>query len=135
MKIGFLGLGIMGAPMAANLLRGGHEIMVWNRTADKCAPLVELGAGRAGTPAEVVASSDVTFAMLADPHAAERVMFGSEGALAGMGNGLQATACRIGMVAENPSPATRRGREALSGNGLPEKRARWGDPPPAPCAQ
>ena len=33
MKIGFLGLGIMGAPMAANLLRGGHEIMVWNRTA------------------------------------------------------------------------------------------------------
>lgn len=83
-KCGFVGLGIMGAPMAANLLRAGLEVTVWNRTGDKCHPLVELGASQAQSAAAVAASSDLTFAMLADPAAAERVVFGPEGVLEGM---------------------------------------------------
>jgi 3-hydroxyisobutyrate dehydrogenase-like beta-hydroxyacid dehydrogenase len=86
-KYGFLGLGIMGAPMAANLVRAGHAVTVWNRTAGKCAPLVELGAHQASTAADVAAASDITFAMLADPAAAERVVFGSAGVLEGMSEG------------------------------------------------
>jgi len=86
-KYGFLGLGIMGAPMAANLIRAGHVVTVWNRTADKCAPLVALGAHEATTAAEAVAVSDITFAMLADPQAVERVVFGPGGVLDGMVEG------------------------------------------------
>ena len=86
-KYGFLGLGIMGAPMAANLVRAGHEVIVWNRTAGKCAPLLDLGAQQASTAAEAVAESDITFAMLADPAAAESVVFGPAGVLEGMSTG------------------------------------------------
>jgi 3-hydroxyisobutyrate dehydrogenase-like beta-hydroxyacid dehydrogenase len=86
-QYGFLGLGIMGAPMAANLIRAGHGLTVWNRTADKCGPLVDLGAKKAATVREVVAASDITFAMLADPAAAERVVFGPDGVIDGMSAG------------------------------------------------
>ena len=83
-KCGFVGLGIMGAPMAANLVRAGHEVTVWNRTAEKCRPLVELGARQAASAAAVASESDLTFAMLADPSAAERVVFGPAGVLEGL---------------------------------------------------
>jgi 2-hydroxy-3-oxopropionate reductase len=86
-SFGFLGLGIMGTPMAANLVRGGHDVTVWNRTLDKCGPLVEMGARKAATPAEAVGQADITFAMLADPAAAERVVFGDDGVLEGMTEG------------------------------------------------
>lgn len=81
---GFLGLGIMGSAMAANLVRAGFDVTVWNRTPQKCEPLVEQGARMAQTPAEVAGEARVTFAMLADPVAAEEVCFGREGVLAGI---------------------------------------------------
>lgn len=84
---GFLGLGIMGSAMAANLARAGYQVTVWNRNAEKCAALVALGAKQARTPAEVTAACDITFAMLADPAAARAVCFGVAGALAGLGDG------------------------------------------------
>lgn len=87
MKYGFLGLGIMGRGMAANLLKAGYELTVWNRDGAKCAPLVELGATQAGTVAEVVAASEVTFAMLSDPAAAEAVCIGPDGVLDGLAPG------------------------------------------------
>jgi len=87
MKFGFLGLGIMGGPMATNLLKAGHQLVVWNRSSDKCGPLVELGAEAKQCPAEVVADCDVTFAMLADPAAVEAVCLGPDGALDGMAPG------------------------------------------------
>lgn len=65
MKIGFLGLGTMGRGMAANLLRGGHEVTVWNRTPGHEAPLVGLGAKVAATPAET-AGGDAVISILAD---------------------------------------------------------------------
>lgn len=86
-RIGFLGLGIMGSAMAANLVKAGFEATVWNRTQKKCLPLVEQGAHLAETPREVVETCPLTFAMLADPAAAEEVCFGPDGVLAGMAPG------------------------------------------------
>lgn len=85
--IGFLGLGIMGNPMAKNLLKAGFRVTVWNRSPEKCAELAALGAGVAATPAEVTSSCLITFAMLADPAAAHAVCFGPGGALDGIGAG------------------------------------------------
>ncbi|WP_318258186.1 NAD(P)-dependent oxidoreductase [Geobacter anodireducens] len=84
---GFLGLGIMGGPMAANLVRAGFDVTVWNRNPAKCAPLVALGARQASSPAEVCAACDITIAMLADPAAAKEVCFGPNGVLEGIGGG------------------------------------------------
>ena len=80
-KYGFLGIGIMGQAMAANLLQAGFEVTVWNRTLEKCTPLVDMGAQQRNTPAEVVADCDLTFAMVADPAASEAIFFGEGGVL------------------------------------------------------
>lgn len=87
MRLGFAGLGIMGAPMALNLLRGGHELLVWNRTPAACEPLVAEGARRAASPAELAAGCEVTFAMLADPAAALAVATGPGGIVEGLAGG------------------------------------------------
>ncbi|RMF48335.1 MAG: NAD(P)-dependent oxidoreductase [Deltaproteobacteria bacterium] len=81
-KIGFLGLGIMGRGMAANLVRAGYQVTVWNRTPRACDPLVELGARRAGSIQEAVRASEVTIAMLADPAASRDVALGPDGVVA-----------------------------------------------------
>ncbi|QEM69351.1 NAD(P)-dependent oxidoreductase [Geobacter sp. FeAm09] len=86
-QFGFLGLGIMGNAMAANLVRAGFPVTVWNRNPAKCAPLVALGARQGGSPREVAAACDITFAMLADPAAATEVCFGPDGVLEGIGAG------------------------------------------------
>lgn len=86
-KLGFIGLGIMGSPMAANLVKAGFDVTVWNRTAAKCVPLVSLGARLGESPRQVAESCDITFAMLADPAAAHAVCFGPEGVLEGIGDG------------------------------------------------
>ncbi|KAK7247676.1 3-hydroxyisobutyrate dehydrogenase [Aureococcus anophagefferens] len=78
-RVGFLGLGVMGKQMAQRLLKQGTEVVVWNRSADKCAPLVALGATALATPAEVVDACNVTHGMLADPTASEAVCLGADG--------------------------------------------------------
>ena len=83
-SVGFLGMGIMGVPMSINLLKAGYSVTVWNRTPDKCAPAVQAGATQAGTASEVVKCCDVTFAMLADPVAAEAVALGPDGVVEAM---------------------------------------------------
>uniref|UniRef100_A0A0E0C3S6 6-phosphogluconate dehydrogenase NADP-binding domain-containing protein n=1 Tax=Oryza meridionalis TaxID=40149 RepID=A0A0E0C3S6_9ORYZ len=86
-KVGFLGLGIMGAPMASNLIKAGCDVTVWNRTRSKCDPLLSLGANYEPSPADVASSCDVTFAMLADPESAVEVACGANGAAEGMAPG------------------------------------------------
>ncbi|XP_037405724.1 glyoxylate/succinic semialdehyde reductase 2, chloroplastic-like isoform X2 [Triticum dicoccoides] len=86
-RVGFLGLGIMGAPMASNLIKAGCDITVWNRTKSKCDPLLSLGAKFESSPARVASSCDVTFAMLADPESAFEVACGANGAAEGMAAG------------------------------------------------
>ncbi|XP_010685375.2 glyoxylate/succinic semialdehyde reductase 2, chloroplastic isoform X2 [Beta vulgaris subsp. vulgaris] len=86
-RVGFLGIGIMGSPMAQNLIKAGCDVTVWNRTKSKCDPLISLGAKYKPSPEEVAASCDVTFAMLADPDSAVDVACGKNGAVNGMGPG------------------------------------------------
>jgi 3-hydroxyisobutyrate dehydrogenase-like beta-hydroxyacid dehydrogenase len=80
MKVGFIGLGQMGRAMAANLLKAGHEVTVWNRSPDKANDLVEAGAMRAGSPRDA-ANADVVMTMLADDPAVEAVVYGASGIL------------------------------------------------------
>jgi 3-hydroxyisobutyrate dehydrogenase-like beta-hydroxyacid dehydrogenase len=75
-KIGFIGLGEMGRPMAANQLKAGHQLVVWNRSAERAVPLMEAGARLADTAADVAADVDAILIMLADDHALHAVMDG-----------------------------------------------------------
>jgi 3-hydroxyisobutyrate dehydrogenase len=74
MKIAFLGTGIMGAPMARHLAAAGHDVAVWNRSADKAQPLAEHGARIAEDPAGAVAGAEVVVTMLADADAVADVL-------------------------------------------------------------
>lgn len=78
MRIGFLGLGQMGRAMAANLLKAGHELTVWNRSPCADEALVAAGARRAVTPAEA-AQGEIVLSMLANDAAVEAVVFGTDG--------------------------------------------------------
>jgi len=73
MKIGFIGLGIMGSRMAANLRKKGHELIVHNRTKDKAQPLLDQGASWAESPAEVAKHVNIIFTMLSKPDAVAEV--------------------------------------------------------------
>ncbi len=73
MKIGFIGLGIMGSRMAANLQKAGHDLVVYNRSKDKAMPFVERGASWAETPAEMGKRVGVLFTMLSRPDAVAEV--------------------------------------------------------------
>jgi 3-hydroxyisobutyrate dehydrogenase/2-hydroxy-3-oxopropionate reductase len=75
MRIAFLGLGIMGQPMAANLAKAGHEVTVWNRSAGKS---VE-GARSAATPAEAARDAEVVWICVSDTKAVQSVLFGEQG--------------------------------------------------------
>jgi len=82
--LGFIGLGIMGQPMALNLIKAGHQVVVHNRTREKEEPLAAVGAKRAATPAEVGRQAQVVFTMLANPHAVEYTAIGPNGLLESM---------------------------------------------------
>jgi 3-hydroxyisobutyrate dehydrogenase-like beta-hydroxyacid dehydrogenase len=88
-RIGFAGLGIMGASMARNLLKKGHQTTVWNRSAAACVPLAKDGAKVAATPRELAAGNDVVASCLSDPAAVEAVYFGPDGILAGLAKGAR----------------------------------------------
>ncbi len=87
MKIGFIGLGIMGRPMALNLLKGGHQLTVWARRAESMRPLLEAGALGAGSPAEVAQGNELVISMVADAPDVAEVM---RGVAAGAAPGLVA---------------------------------------------
>ncbi|MFI6566039.1 NAD(P)-dependent oxidoreductase [Streptomyces sp. NPDC050534] len=74
MTVGFIGLGVMGQPMALNLARAGTDLVVWNRTSEWCAPLRAAGAEVAARPADVFGRSGVVFLMLADEGAVDAVL-------------------------------------------------------------
>ena len=75
-RIAFIGLGIMGSPMAKRLLAAGYPLTVWNRTASRAESLQAEGADVAASPAEAVREADVVITMLADPTAVREVIDG-----------------------------------------------------------
>lgn len=81
MKIGFIGMGIMGQPMAKNLLKAGHEVMIYNRTQAKAMALVEIGAKLGHSPKALAEWADAVILMLTGPEAIEAVLNGSSGLL------------------------------------------------------
>jgi len=86
-RIGFIGLGIMGKPMAGHLVKAGHTVTVWNRTASKAADLVKAGARQAASPKEAAAQSDITIVMVADTPDVRHVIMGPNGILEGARRG------------------------------------------------
>lgn len=86
-KVGLIGLGLMGLPMGRNLLKAGFSLTVWNRTREKAEKLSTEGAKVGNSPREVAAESDVIFTIVSDPPALEQVLWGEQGALAGLHKG------------------------------------------------
>jgi 3-hydroxyisobutyrate dehydrogenase-like beta-hydroxyacid dehydrogenase len=84
MRIGFLGLGTMGEPVANNLRKAGHDLTVWNRTAAKANHITSKGGTLAKTPRDCAAGKDLVFACVSDEKALDAVLDGPDGALAGM---------------------------------------------------
>lgn len=113
MRVGFIGLGIMGRPMAGHLLDAGHELTVWNRSRPGIDALVEKGAQAAGSPADVAAASDVVFTMVGDSPDVERIALGEDGIAAGGRPGL----VHIDMTTMSPS-VTRAIAERYAARGI-----------------
>ena len=98
-KIGFLGLGNMGTPMALRLLAAGHELSVWNRSEERTKPLIHEGAIAAATPAEAELGSDAVITMLFDDAAYEEVLFGTHRLIDALSPGALHISCSTISVA------------------------------------
>jgi 3-hydroxyisobutyrate dehydrogenase len=113
MKIGYIGIGIMGLPMAGNLLKAGHSLYVHNRTSSKCDPLAARGATVCASAAEVAGNSEVVFINVPDTPDVEQVIFGSNGII---------QSARLGLVVVDNSTispsATRQFAERLKDMGV-----------------
>src|SRR5512147_240009 len=79
MKLGYIGIGLMGKPMVLRLLAAGHEVTVWNRSRGKLAPVLEKGAKAAASPADVARASEIVMMCVTDQKAAEEVLFSPQG--------------------------------------------------------
>jgi 3-hydroxyisobutyrate dehydrogenase len=92
-RIGFAGMGLMGARMAHNLLKKGFPLTVWNRTPERCSPLAKEGARVAKNPWDLAENSEVVVACVADPPAVERLVFAEDGLLGGVRPGFRYLEC------------------------------------------
>lgn len=106
MDIAFLGLGIMGSRMAANLVRAGYHLTVWNRSPNKARQFVEMGAKQAETAAEAVRGVDVVITMLSTPEVVEEIA-------AGFLDGMQPNALWMDCSTVNPTFSRRMAGEAV----------------------
>jgi 3-hydroxyisobutyrate dehydrogenase len=86
-ELGYLGLGMMGLPMARRLVKAGHDVTVWNRSFGKSAALVDAGAKPAANPRDVADAASVLFMCLTDAAAVEQVVFGPDGIATASGSG------------------------------------------------
>src|SRR5260370_23750926 len=125
MKVGFIGLGRMGSGMARNLLRAGHDVIVFNRSREKAEALLADGARVADTPAAACSASEAVMTMLADDHAVEQVVFGENAVASALPVGAIHISCStisIALVRRLAAEHARRGQRYLSARvfGRPE---------------
>jgi 3-hydroxyisobutyrate dehydrogenase len=116
MKVSVLGLGIMGAGMARQLIAKGFSVAVWNRDAAKTAPLADAGARVAASPADAARGADIVLAMLANDDASRAVWLGESGALAAMTSGsvaIESSTLTVDWVRELAATAAQRGVDFL----------------------
>jgi 3-hydroxyisobutyrate dehydrogenase len=112
-QVGFIGLGIMGRGMAANLLRAGFPLAVWNRTRERTEPLAAAGAAVAASPAELAAASDIVITCVSDTPDVEAVILGPQGVI----HGARPGSLVIDMSTISPQ-ATRAIAAALAARGV-----------------
>jgi 3-hydroxyisobutyrate dehydrogenase-like beta-hydroxyacid dehydrogenase len=127
MKVGLIGLGNMGLGMAASLLKGGHEVTVYNRTAGKAQPLEAQGARVAIQVAEAC-RGDAVITILADDHAVESVVFGEAGVLGSLGQGavhVSSSTISVAMAEKMTAAHAKNGQRFVSATvfGRPEAAA------------
>ncbi|MCB1918117.1 MAG: NAD(P)-dependent oxidoreductase [Rhodocyclaceae bacterium] len=101
MKVGFVGLGLMGRPMALNLLKAGHQVFVWSRRAESVQPLADAGATACADAREVARRAPVVITMVADAPDVEQVVFGA----AGLADGASSESIVVDMSTIAPSAA------------------------------
>jgi 3-hydroxyisobutyrate dehydrogenase len=111
-RLGWIGVGVMGASMAGHLLAAGYRLTVSNRTRAKAEPLITKGAAWADTPREVAATSEVVFTMVGYPHDVREVILGADGVLAGARSG----AVLVDMTTSEPSLAVEIAEKAAEQN-------------------
>ena len=111
MKIGFIGTGLMGLPMAKNILKAGYNLKAFNRSQNKAAPLKDQGAEISSSIKEAVSDSDVVITMLTDDTAVDEIMSSSD-----FLGGLKSEAIVIDMSSVKPSTATNHGNNLKSKN-------------------
>ncbi len=124
--VGLIGLGLMGRPMAANLLKAGHQLTVWNRTASRTDELVAQGARLATTPREVAAASEVILTIVSDPPAVESVLWGENGVFSGLRRGsvmIESSTVSPGLEKRAAAAAAALGAEFLE---APVTGGTWG---------
>ena len=110
-KIGFIGTGLMGLPMAKNILKAGYNLKAFNRSKNKAAPLKDQGAEISSSIKEAVSDSDVVITMLTDDNAVDEIMSSSD-----FLEGLKSEAIVIDMSSVKPSTATNHGNNLKSKN-------------------
>ncbi len=119
-SIAFAGIGLMGLPMCRRLIAAGFPLAVWNRSPDKCAPLVEAGARQVSTPAELCGAADVVVLCLADTAVVREVVFGAGGIVEG---------ARAGQVLVDHSSLEPAATRAMAAELESRSGMRWVDAP------
>lgn len=115
-RVAVLGLGIMGSRMAERLLAAGFPVTVYNRSADKTAPLAKAGAQVASTPRDAASDADVVIAMVSNDEVSRAVWLGDTGAVAGLKVGavcIESSTLGVAWVRELAAAVERRGAELL----------------------
>ncbi|MGH7328593.1 MAG: NAD(P)-dependent oxidoreductase, partial [Polyangiaceae bacterium] len=112
-RVGVIGTGLMGKPMAHNLVRAGYDVVLWNRTTSKLADLAAAGAVAASTPKALAEQCDVVITMLIDWETTHHAIFAEDGVLAGIRRG----SLFIDMGTTSPAHA-RELADAFSANGV-----------------
>ena len=113
-RIGFLGLGTMGAAMAANLARAGFAVTAWNRSPGRAPELDRLGVSRADTPAAVAAATDVVVVCVSDTPDVEGVLFGPDGLADGARSGQLVIDCSTISPSATRDFATRLAKDGVA---------------------
>lgn len=113
MKVAFIGMGTMGAPMAMNLLKAGYEVTVHNRTRDREVPVAEAGAQRAASPQQAAAAAEIVITCVSDTPDVEAVILGEQGVI----HGAQPGTIVVDMSTISPT-ATQQMAQALTEQGL-----------------
>ncbi|WP_312257430.1 NAD(P)-dependent oxidoreductase [Stutzerimonas nitrititolerans] len=119
-SIAFAGIGLMGLRMCRRLIAAGFPLTVWNRSPDKCAPLVEAGARQVGSPAELCAAADIVLLCLADTAVVREVVFGAGGIVEG---------ARVGQVLVDHSSLEPAATRAMAAELESRSGMRWVDAP------